>query len=212
MIRASVSEISCPEVPCHNVRAWVEEGRCSYLAGLRRCDELVLGDRSSWRELGHPPSLLHDTVQSSGTSLLDIASERGRTTDDCLERREVELVNERMLRQSQDDGRDDVGTSHFVCLDELEILRKVEGGHKDSLRGMSRHCQQPKHQAVDMEEGERDKNGRVFEKVFGLWLVELEDIGDKVAMRENNSFREASGAAAEGNGCGRGWVDCNINW
>src|SRR5439155_1640805 len=142
--------------------------------------------------LGHPVALGDQALETVGAGALDILVERSRPGPDQLDRREIELVDERMPGQSEHDRRHQVEMRQPIFLDEPEKLRQIEPGHGDAEAAQVEREVHEHRLAVDVEEGQD------AERAPGLvdlrLRLDLAGHGHEVAMREHHTLRPAGGA------------------
>ena len=162
------------EVALHHLRApdpqFARFADTTILAGVRINDS-DLGVRDGhprrsrpevarWRgvtdraQLGHPVALRDFTADPCRGLSREFRSKRCRTGEDLLERRQVELIDERVLRKSQDNWRYHGEAGDPMLLDQRQRLLKIEARLRHGRDSMGEQTIHEDLHPVDMEERE----------------------------------------------------------
>jgi hypothetical protein len=150
------------------------------------------GDVAGRAHLGHAVGL-HDRAADTGRGLLgELGAQRRGARQDQLERRQVVVVDDRLLGQRQDHRRHRVEVREAVVLDEAEGADEVEPGHGDHRAAVGEQAVHQDLHAVDVEE--RQDGQPAVALLVGEDAVALGQVGDHVAMREHHALREPGGA------------------
>ena len=108
-----------------------------------------MGDRA---RLGEPVTLHDHGGDPLGHLLGKLGAERRGPGHDHVERREVVLVDARVLGEGEGHRRHDVGSGHAMALEQVEELLEVEPGHRHDRRSGPEALVHDHRHPVDVEE------------------------------------------------------------
>ena len=132
----------------------------------------------------------------AGDLLRQLRAQRSGAAHDRPHRREVVLVDRRVLGERERDRRDDIRAGDAVLGDQAEELIEVEAGHRHDRRAGAQTLVHDHRHPVDVEERQHADQG-----VVGLdreRVLDLPDVGDQVRVREHHPLGQAGGAARVG--------------
>ena len=113
----------------------------------------VVGHRVRDRaELAHAVALHHAGVDAAARGLGGLAVERRGAGEHGVHGRDVELVDDRMLRERDGDRRGDVQVGAAVVLDVREELDQIELRHRHEARPLAQREVEQHGHSVDVEE------------------------------------------------------------
>ncbi len=162
-------------------------------AGRRAPVARHVGNRA---HLGHAVTLCNLAVQADGAGTGKVGPKRGGAGDDKFKRRQVVLVDERMLRQRQNHWRHDVEMAHPMRLDQPEHRCEIEARQRHRYGTTGQHHVHQHFHAIDVEEGQ-DRHRHVAGTDVSEGL-DLKRIGNKVAMGQHHPLRQSRGARRVG--------------
>mmetsp|Transcript_20168 Transcript_20168/g.37936 ORF Transcript_20168/g.37936 Transcript_20168/m.37936 type:complete len:232 (-) Transcript_20168:733-1428(-) len=120
-------------------------------------------DQPNGRQLRHAPPLARAVqLEALDAEVRHLLAQGGGSGEDLLEAGEVELVDDGVLREEEDDGRDDVREGDLVLLEDLQEVARLKPVHDDHLRALAKSCVEDDDHAVDVEERQQTEEG-----VFG---------------------------------------------
>ena len=140
---------------------------------------------------------LHDGAAELGAQLArDVLAERCGAREDQPHAREVVLGHERMLHQTEHDGRHQRQDRDPVLLDELEELLEVEARHHDDGAAIGEPEHHDHDHAVDVKERQhRHDDVPLAEAVEVAHALALAEIRHQVVVRQHHALGQARGAA-----------------
>ncbi len=169
---------------------WADGGAVDVVAGLG-------GEVHGRAGLGHAVPLGDDAVEPARHRRRQRAVEGSGAGEDHLHRREIVLVDDRMLGQCDGDRGRDEHPGRAVLRDDAEELGQIELRHRDESGALAeREVQQHGH-PVDVEEGEHGEEPIARRDTENG--PALRHVGHEVPMREHHAL----GSPGRAGGVGR---------
>ena len=161
--------------------------------GLDGVQGAGVGERAG---LGHAVALENGAAEALGGQIGHLPRQRRRSREDVPQRREVVLVQLRVVGQPQQRRRHHEEVAHLVLLDQLQRPVGVESGHDQAGSAADQGGVEEHHQPIDVIEGQKGEEDGVFADQPGP--QHLTEVGGQVVVGEHHALGQPRRPAGVG--------------